>query len=177
MTFALCSGATERARAHFYMLCPHPRTPWAPLQIICMAVGGFFTKGRQACLLHVCIQYTPAFDILLWHSGDWETKVSNREKRQQKRKEKGTGDGSPSPGGVEPPATTSTATPSPAPEPVKATSQKKSKGTVSTHLTHRAAACWCMCSHDRWKREVTFVIIVLQQLCPYALPMMDWRER
>ena len=64
------------------------------------------------------------FDILLWPSGSWETKVSNREKRQQKRKEKGAGDSSPSPGGDDSPAN-----PSPAPEAAKPTNQKKSKGT------------------------------------------------
>ncbi|XP_049325036.1 protein LYRIC [Astyanax mexicanus] len=37
-------------------------------------------------------------------AGAWETKVSNREKRQQRRKDKGTGDESGSPGGVEPTA-------------------------------------------------------------------------
>ncbi|XP_036372192.1 metadherin a isoform X1 [Megalops cyprinoides] len=35
--------------------------------------------------------------------GAWETKVSNREKRQQRRKEKVPGDGSGSPGGADPP--------------------------------------------------------------------------
>ncbi|KAL7840397.1 hypothetical protein AOLI_G00257200 [Acnodon oligacanthus] len=38
-------------------------------------------------------------------AGAWETKVSNREKRQQRRKDKGAGDESGSPGGVEPSAT------------------------------------------------------------------------
>ncbi|XP_036414456.1 protein LYRIC isoform X2 [Colossoma macropomum] len=37
-------------------------------------------------------------------AGAWETKVSNREKRQQRRKDKGAGDESGSPGGVEPSA-------------------------------------------------------------------------
>uniref|UniRef100_A0A4W5PK30 Metadherin a n=1 Tax=Hucho hucho TaxID=62062 RepID=A0A4W5PK30_9TELE len=35
-------------------------------------------------------------------SGTWETKVSNKEKREQRRKDKTTGDGSGSPGGVDP---------------------------------------------------------------------------
>uniref|UniRef100_A0A8C7CPH3 Protein LYRIC-like n=1 Tax=Oncorhynchus kisutch TaxID=8019 RepID=A0A8C7CPH3_ONCKI len=35
-------------------------------------------------------------------SGTWETKISNKEKREQRRKDKTTGDGSGSPGGVDP---------------------------------------------------------------------------
>lgn len=122
--FELCSGATERSLTHFLCcaLIHESHGPYCMSSAWLSATFFFFSQngGRPNCCMCACV---PMCDILLWHLGDWETKVSNREKRQQKRKEKGTGDGSPSPGGVEPPAN-----PSPAPEPVKPTNQKKSKG-------------------------------------------------
>uniref|UniRef100_A0A1A8GJD0 Metadherin b n=1 Tax=Nothobranchius korthausae TaxID=1143690 RepID=A0A1A8GJD0_9TELE len=67
--------------------------------------------------------------------GTWETKVSNKEKREQRKKDKGSSDGSASPGGGNSPVSTppaqpkaSTAPPTPAPA-----SQKKKKG-ESAHV-------------------------------------------
>lgn len=65
--------------------------------------------------------------------GAWETKISNREKRQQRRKDKTASDDSGSPGGVEPAASISV-------EPLKTTVaaapvvQKKNKGMGSVVL-------------------------------------------
>uniref|UniRef100_A0A1A8QK04 Metadherin b n=3 Tax=Nothobranchius TaxID=28779 RepID=A0A1A8QK04_9TELE len=67
--------------------------------------------------------------------GTWETKVSNKEKREQRKKDKGSSDGSASPGGGNSPVSTppaqpkaSTAPPAPAPAPA---SQKKKKANSS----------------------------------------------
>ncbi|XP_028837908.1 protein LYRIC-like isoform X2 [Denticeps clupeoides] len=64
--------------------------------------------------------------------GDWETKVSNKEKRQQRRKDKVTGDETASTVGVDPPINV------PVPEPPKTTSQKKTKGEVVQGTTSKA---------------------------------------
>lgn len=62
-------------------------------------------------------------------AGAWETKVSNREKRQQRRKDKGPED-SGSSGGVDAPKTHMTAPVTTAP-----TNTKKSRGSHGIHLT------------------------------------------
>lgn len=75
-------------------------------------------------------------------AGAWETKVSNREKRQQRRKDKGTGDESGSPGGMEPAASV----PNPvqpiitpeepkAPTPPTPTNKKHTPNTTCTNAT------------------------------------------
>ncbi|XP_064204179.1 metadherin a isoform X1 [Anguilla rostrata] len=67
--------------------------------------------------------------------GAWETKVSNREKRQQRRKDKAPGDESGSPGGADPPLRAPAeqpAVPAPAPAP---TGLRKSRG-EPPHVKH-----------------------------------------
>ncbi|XP_068180476.1 protein LYRIC isoform X5 [Antennarius striatus] len=56
--------------------------------------------------------------------GMWETKVSNKEKREQRKKDKSSSDGSASPGGADTPVST----PSEQPKVPAASSQKKKKG-------------------------------------------------
>nr|XP_046158585.1 protein LYRIC-like isoform X2 [Oncorhynchus gorbuscha] len=71
-------------------------------------------------------------------SGTWETKISNKEKREQRRKDKTSGDGSGSPGGVDPlpstPPTESTkASPkAAAPGSVSEKKEKKKKKAISS---------------------------------------------
>uniref|UniRef100_A0A8C8MAF7 LYRIC protein n=1 Tax=Oncorhynchus tshawytscha TaxID=74940 RepID=A0A8C8MAF7_ONCTS len=58
-------------------------------------------------------------------SGTWETKISNKEKREQRRKDKTSGDGSGSPGGVDPLPST------PPTESTKASPKAAAPGSVS----------------------------------------------
>ncbi|XP_070994567.1 protein LYRIC-like isoform X3 [Oncorhynchus clarkii lewisi] len=79
-------------------------------------------------------------------SGTWETKVSNKEKREQRRKDKTTGDGSGSPGGVDPlpstPPTESTKVSPKAANPgsVSEKKEKKKKGESSKTKAEKAGA-------------------------------------
>lgn len=59
--------------------------------------------------------------------GTWETKVSNKEKREQRKKDKSSSDGSASPGGGDTPASTPPEQPKASAAPTSA-SQKKKKG-------------------------------------------------
>ena len=59
--------------------------------------------------------------------GTWETKVSNKEKREQRKKDKGSSDGSASPGGGDTPVSYSPEQPKAPSAPVPA-NQKKKKG-------------------------------------------------
>lgn len=65
--------------------------------------------------------------------GTWETKVSNKEKREQRKKDKSSSDGSASPGGVDTPVNTPPEQPKAAVTPPLAT-QKKKKGGESTKV-------------------------------------------
>lgn len=67
--------------------------------------------------------------------GAWETKVSNREKKQQRRKDKGPED-SGSPGGVEAPKTNVDAPVATAP-----TNTKRNRGNHGIHVAH--VGIWC----------------------------------
>lgn len=60
-------------------------------------------------------------------SGTWETKVSNKEKREQRKKDKSSSDGSASPGGGDTPVGTPSEQPKAAAAPAPA-NQKKKKG-------------------------------------------------
>ncbi|XP_029477948.2 protein LYRIC-like isoform X2 [Oncorhynchus nerka] len=80
-------------------------------------------------------------------SGTWETKVSNKEKREQRRKDKTTGDGSGSPGGVDPlpstPPTESTKVSPKAANPGSVSEKKdkkKKKGESSKTKAEKAGA-------------------------------------
>ncbi|XP_035607253.1 protein LYRIC-like isoform X3 [Oncorhynchus keta] len=79
-------------------------------------------------------------------SGTWETKVSNKEKREQRRKDKTTGDDSGSPGGVDPlpssPPTESTKVSPKAANPgsVSEKKEKKKKGESSKTKAEKAGA-------------------------------------
>ncbi|XP_024248312.1 protein LYRIC isoform X2 [Oncorhynchus tshawytscha] len=81
-------------------------------------------------------------------SGTWETKISNKEKREQRRKDKTTGDGSGSPGGVDPlpstPPTESTKVSPKAANPgsvsVSEKKEKKKKGESSKTKAEKAGA-------------------------------------
>ncbi|KAM9724494.1 protein LYRIC-like [Menidia menidia] len=64
--------------------------------------------------------------------GTWETKVSNKEKREQRKKDKSSSDGSASPGGGDTPIGTPLEQPKDAPSvPSTAATQKKKKGNVA----------------------------------------------
>lgn len=62
-----------------------------------------------------------------YFSGTWETKVSNKEKREQRKKDKTSSDGSASPGGVDTPISAPPEQPKTATAPALA-GQKKKKG-------------------------------------------------
>lgn len=72
-------------------------------------------------------------NTLAYFSGTWETKVSNKEKREQRKKDKGSSDGSASPGGAETPVSSPQEQPNAsvaptAPAASAPTAQKKKKG-------------------------------------------------
>ncbi|XP_028984066.1 protein LYRIC-like isoform X2 [Betta splendens] len=78
--------------------------------------------------------------------GTWETKVSNKEKREQRKKDKGSSDGSSSPGGGEtpvssPPEQQPTASVAPSAPPASVpTAQKKKKGESTKVKTEKVEA-------------------------------------
>ncbi|KAM9851657.1 uncharacterized protein ACBR49_004813 isoform 2-T2 [Aulostomus maculatus] len=71
--------------------------------------------------------------------GTWETKVSNKEKREQRKKDKGSSDGSASPGGGDTPVSPPQEQPKASAAP-SATSQKKKKGESSKVKAEKADA-------------------------------------
>ncbi|XP_071239867.1 protein LYRIC-like isoform X2 [Salvelinus alpinus] len=79
-------------------------------------------------------------------SGTWETKISNKEKREQRRKDKTSGDGSGSPGGVDPlPSTSPTESTKASPKAAAPGSgsekkEKKKKGESSKTKAEKADA-------------------------------------
>ncbi|CAB1421916.1 unnamed protein product [Pleuronectes platessa] len=71
--------------------------------------------------------------------GSWETKVSNKEKREQRKKDKGSSDGSASPGGGDTPLNYSPEQPKAPKAPVPA-NQKKKKGESTKVKTEKVEA-------------------------------------
>ncbi|XP_076593641.1 protein LYRIC-like isoform X5 [Chaetodon auriga] len=71
--------------------------------------------------------------------GTWETKVSNKEKREQRRKDKSSSDGSASPGGGDTPVSTPPEPPKASAAPAPA-SQKKKKGESTKVKAEKAEA-------------------------------------
>ncbi|KAJ0065883.1 hypothetical protein NL108_000119 [Boleophthalmus pectinirostris] len=64
--------------------------------------------------------------------GTWETKVSNKEKREQRKKDKGSSDGSSSPGGVDSRVSIATEQPKTSPAVLPANQKKKKGGEVKS---------------------------------------------
>lgn len=72
-------------------------------------------------------------------SGTWETKVSNKEKREQRKKDKSSSDGSASPGGGNTPVSTPSEQPKPAAAPAPANQKKKKGASLKPH--HDICSC------------------------------------
>ncbi len=77
---------------------------------------------NPCCILQLIPHCTQCY-----FSGTWETKVSNKEKREQRKKDKSSSDGSASPGGGDTPLSTPQEQPKASAAPAPA-SQKKKKG-------------------------------------------------
>lgn len=75
-------------------------------------------------------------------SGTWETKVSNKEKREQRKKDKSSSDGSASPGGGDTPVSTPSEQPKTTAAPAPA-NQKKKKGASWKMILNHPDRCSC----------------------------------
>ncbi|XP_070822830.1 protein LYRIC-like isoform X1 [Chaetodon trifascialis] len=109
--------------------------------------------------------------------GTWETKVSNKEKREQRRKDKSSSDGSASPGGGDTPVSTPPEPPKASAAPAPA-SQKKKKGESTKVKAEKAEAVVPQVNNSEVAAGVTDVAVKVpaHTVVPKSGPWTTSRE-